>query len=237
MSAQNQQIKALKTLHGKIEALCQNTRIDSKNIDLIAVSKTFPPEHIIPLLQAGHKNFGENRVQEAQKKWTTLKQHYPDTCLHLIGPLQSNKVQEAVQLFDVIHTLDREKLAHKLAQEMQKQEKSCPLFIQINIGEEAQKSGLLPHEADDFIKLCKTHYRLTIWGLMCIPPIDAHPAPYFALLDKIATRNGLEKRSMGMSADYQIAIELGATHIRVGSAIFGERNSPHENTPPKNTSL
>lgn len=175
------------------------------------------------MLQLGHRVFGENRVQESQGKWPSLKQDFADTSLHLIGPLQTNKTREAVALFDCIETLDREKLARTLASETQSAGKSPELFVQVNTGNEAQKAGVQPGEADSFLKTCRLTYNLNIAGLMCIPPFDEEPTPHFSLLAEIAERNGLAKLSMGMSGDYEKAIELGATHVRVGSAIFGSR--------------
>jgi pyridoxal phosphate enzyme (YggS family) len=196
---------------------------DVSDITLIAVSKTFPAEDIAPLLRAGHRDFGENRVQEAKTKWPDLKAQYPDCRLHLIGPLQSNKAAEAVRLFDSIHTIDRPKLAQVVAEEMRKQQRQIELFIQVNTGEEAQKSGVLPAEADGFIRACREDFGLSIAGLMCLPPIEEEPSLHFALLAKIARRNGLSELSMGMSGDLEKAIALGATHVRVGTAIFGAR--------------
>lgn len=196
------------------------------DIILIAVSKTFGSEHIKPILEAGQEVFGENRVQEAKAKWPLLTASYPRTKLHLIGPLQSNKAAEAVGLFDVIHTVDRPKLATVLAAEIRKQNRLLELFIQVNTGEEPQKGGVTPSEADAFIGFCKQDLALPIMGLMCLPPMDEEPAMHFALLAKIAKRNNLLKLSMGMSTDLEKAIEFGATHVRVGSAIFGERTNP-----------
>lgn len=195
-----------------------------EDVTLIAVSKTFPAEAIVPVLDAGQRIFGENRVQEAKAKWPGLRQRYAGIELHLIGPLQSNKAKEAVALFDAIHTVDRPKIAEALAAEIVKQGRKPKLFIEVNTGGEPQKAGVLPEEADAFILKCRERYGLAIEGLMCIPPFDQPPAPHFALLAKIAARNRLEKLSMGMSADYPSAIALGATHVRVGSAIFGERD-------------
>lgn len=193
------------------------------DITLVAVSKTFAAEAIEPVLQLGHRVFGENRVQESMSKWPELKLAYPETSLHLIGPLQTNKASEAVDLFDVIETLDREKLARTLAKEIQSAGKALELFIQVNTGNEPQKAGIQPDEADEFLKLCTGTYDLTVTGMMCIPPFDEDPTPHFTLLADIAKRNGLAKLSMGMSGDFETAIELGATHVRVGSAIFGSR--------------
>jgi hypothetical protein len=193
------------------------------SVALVAVSKTFAASDIEPVLAAGQRIFGENRVQEAQGKWLALKQRWPDVELHLIGPLQSNKAREAVALFDVIHTVDRSSIATALAREIARQGRTPRLLIQVNTGEEAQKAGVAPLEADAFIARCRGEYGLAIEGLMCIPPLDQAPGPHFALLAKIARRNGLSVLSMGMSADFETAIELGATHVRLGTAIFGHR--------------
>ncbi|MEO5374432.1 MAG: YggS family pyridoxal phosphate-dependent enzyme [Alphaproteobacteria bacterium] len=193
------------------------------SVTLVAVSKTHEAERIRPVLASGHRDFGENRVQEALAKWPALKQDYPDVRLHLIGPLQTNKVREAVALFDVIESVDRPKLAAALAHEMARQTRRPPCLVQVNTGEEAQKAGIAPAEADAFIKACRDEYQLPIVGLMCVPPVDDEPSPHFALLREIARRNGLATLSMGMSGDFAIAIRLGATHVRVGTAIFGER--------------
>jgi pyridoxal phosphate enzyme (YggS family) len=195
-----------------------------EDVTLIAVSKTFPEKAILPVLEAGQRVFGENRVQEAKAKWPALRERYPDVELHLIGPLQSNKAKEAVALFDAIHTIDRPKIAETLASEIEKRGRKPKLFIEINTGGEAQKAGVLPDHADAFVSVCREQIGLSIGGLMCIPPFDEPPAPHFALLQKIAARNGLTRLSMGMSADYASAIAFGATHVRVGSAIFGERD-------------
>jgi pyridoxal phosphate enzyme (YggS family) len=192
-------------------------------VTLVAVAKTHPAEAVEAALAAGQTVFGENRVQEAQGKYPALRARHPDLKLHLIGPLQTNKVKEAVALFDVIETVDREKLARALAAEMPRQNRHPELFIQVNIGEEPQKAGIPPREADAFIAFCRDELGLAIAGLMCIPPAEAQPAPYFALLREIAGRNALPALSMGMSGDYEIAIRLGATLVRVGTAIFGIR--------------
>ncbi|WP_069298351.1 YggS family pyridoxal phosphate-dependent enzyme [Neptunicoccus sediminis] len=189
---------------------------------LIAVSKVQPDERVRAVLQAGHRLFGENKVQEAQGKWPGFREEFGAVEVHLIGPLQSNKVKPAVELFDAIHTLDRSKLARKIASEVQAQGKSPELFIQVNTGEEPQKAGVLPADADAFIAECRA-MDLTINGLMVIPPVDEEPALHFSLLRKIAERNGLTGLSMGMSSDFERAVALGATHVRVGSAIFGAR--------------
>ncbi len=194
-------------------------------VELIAVSKVQPPERVEAVLRTGHTVFGENRVQEAQAKWPTWKESFPDSKLHLLGPLQSNKVRVAMELFDVLHSLDRPKLAGALARLVQEMG-SCPeIFIQVNTGEEPQKAGVMPQEVDAFVAECRG-MDLPIAGLMCIPPVEEEPALHFALLAKMAERNGLSGLSMGMSADFETAIRLGATHVRVGSAIFGDRLKP-----------
>jgi pyridoxal phosphate enzyme (YggS family) len=195
------------------------------SVTLVAVSKTFPAEAIEPVLAAGHRVFGENYVQDAKAKWPELRQRYPDAQVHMIGPLQSNKAKEAVALFDVIETLDRASLARELQKEIQKAGGTrAPRFlVQVNTGAEPQKGGVLPEEADAFIRACRIDYGLDVEGVMCIPPADEPPAPHFALLTTIARRNGLKTVSMGMSADFPVAIAMGATHVRVGSAIFGAR--------------
>lgn len=192
-------------------------------MNLIAVSKTFEADTIRPVIDAGQRMFGENRVQEARGKWPALIADQPTIALHLIGPLQSNKAKEAVALFDAIHSVDRPSLCDALAREIKAQQKSPQLFVQINTGEEPQKAGIAPGEADHFLARCRDHWGLRISGLMCIPPVDEAPAPHFALTAKIAARNGLVQLSMGMSADFATAIQFGATHVRVGSAIFGHR--------------
>lgn len=197
------------------------------SVTLIAVSKTFDAEHIRPVLNAGQRVFGENKVQEGMRKWPELRSDYEGVELHLIGPLQSNKAKEAVQTFDVIHSVDRDKIAKALKAEMDKQGKHPRLYIQVNTGEEEQKAGIAPQDADAFIAKCREEYGLQIEGLMCIPPVEEAPGMHFALLEKIARRNGLDKLSMGMSADYEIAVQHNATHVRVGSAIFGERDYSH----------
>ena len=193
------------------------------DVTLVAVSKTHGPERVREVLEAGHRIFGENRVQEAQEKFPALKAEYPDLELHLIGPLQTNKARDAVALFDVIQSVDRERLAAVLAKEMERAGKRPACFIQVNTGEEAQKAGILPADLDAFVAACRDTHKLPVVGLMCIPPVDEEPALHFALLAKMAKRNGLEKISMGMSADYETAVRLGATHVRVGSALFGAR--------------
>jgi pyridoxal phosphate enzyme (YggS family) len=196
---------------------------DPQDVQLVCVTKTVPGERIRAVIGAGERVFGENRVQEAQGKWPALKADSSGLELHLIGPLQTNKAREAVALFDVIETLDRPSLAKTLAAEIQRAGRAPKLFVQVNTGAEPQKAGVLPQEADAFIRQCQGEFRLEPVGLMCIPPLDEQASPHFALLAKIAARNGLSQLSMGMSADYQLAIQLGATHVRIGSAIFGER--------------
>ena len=195
-------------------------------ITLVAVSKTHPVDRIATVLAAGHRVFGENRVQEAASKYPELKARHPDLALHLIGPLQTNKARDAVRLFDVIETLDRPKLARSLAREMDKQGRRPTCFVEVNTGEEPQKSGVLPGETDAFVALARDELGLPVAGLMCIPPFDEEPSPHFALLREIAKRNDLPCLSMGMSGDFEIAIRFGATHVRVGTAIFGPRNQP-----------
>ncbi len=192
-------------------------------VTLIAVTKVHGPERIEPALAAGHLHFGENRVQEAAAKWPALKEKYPGTVLHLIGPLQTNKARDAVALFDVIHSLDRPKLARKLKAEMDQAGRDLPCYIQVNTGEEEQKSGVLPAGADDLVALARDELGLTVAGLMCLPPADEEVSLHFALLREIARRNGLDGLSMGMSHDYEVAVAFGATAVRVGTAIFGER--------------
>ncbi|MEM9277537.1 MAG: YggS family pyridoxal phosphate-dependent enzyme [Pseudomonadota bacterium] len=196
---------------------------DQREPELITVSKTFTSEIIRPVLRAGARVFGENRVQEAQGKWPDLKEEFPDLELHLIGPLQSNKASDAVALFDCIQTVDREKIARVIAVEMQKQNRRPKLFLQVNTGSEPQKAGVLPEAAVEFCNWCQNDEKLEISGLMCIPPFDENPGPHFALLRKLAQECGVQNLSMGMSSDYLTATEFGATHVRVGSAIFGAR--------------
>jgi PLP dependent protein len=212
-------------VHAEIARACRDAGRDASEVTLVAVSKTFGAEAIEPVIAAGQRVFGENRVQEAKAKWPPLMAKHTGLSLHLIGPLQSNKAKEAVALFDAIHSVDRPSLCEALAKEIGKQNRQPLLFVEINTGAEAQKSGVLPHDADDFLKKCRESYGLTISGLMCIPPLDDAPGPHFALTAKIARRNGLKLLSMGMSADFVTAIQLGATHVRVGSAIFGERKT------------
>jgi pyridoxal phosphate enzyme (YggS family) len=213
----------LAAVEQEIARACGEARRERASVTLIAVSKTFDAGAITPVIGAGQRVFGENRVQEAKAKWPGLMADYPGIELHLIGPLQSNKAKEAVALFDAIHSVDRPSICQALAKEIESQKRRPQLFVQLNTGEEPQKAGVAPGDADAFIAACREKYGLSISGLMCIPPVDDAPAPHFALTAKIAARNGLTKLSMGMSADFPIAIQFGATHVRVGSAIFGHR--------------
>ncbi len=224
--SENDAVENLREVRDAIRRAASDYDRDPSDIVLVAVSKTFPAEAIEPVLATGQRVFGENYVQEAKAKWPELRRRYPDVELHMIGPLQSNKAREAVELFDVIHTLDRPSLAQALAKEIARQGKRPRLLVQVNTGEEPQKGGVIPAEADAFIEACRTTYGLEIEGLMCIPPAEDPPSPHFALLNAIAKRNGLSVLSMGMSADFDAAIQLGATHVRVGSAIFGTRSKP-----------
>jgi PLP dependent protein len=214
---------ALASVRGEIEAGCRAAGRDPATVTLVAISKTFPADAIEAVIAAGQTVFGENRVQEAKAKWPALKARHPGLSLHLVGPLQSNKVKDALALFDAIHSVDRPSLCEALAKEVAKQGRQPLLFVEVNTGAEAQKSGVLPEETDAFLARCRDVYGLRIEGLMCIPPFEEAPAPHFALLAKIAARNGLKCLSMGMSADFPRAIEFGATHVRVGTAIFGAR--------------
>ena len=213
----------LAAVEDEIARACRDANRERAEVTLIAVSKTFDRAAISPVIESGQRVFGENRVQEAKAKWPALIQAYPGLALHLIGPLQSNKAKDAVALFDAIHSVDRPSICQALAKEIESQKKRPLLFVQLNSGEEPQKAGVVPQEADAFIASCRDKYGLVISGLMCIPPVNEAPAPHFALTAKIAARNGLKLLSMGMSADFAIAIRFGATHIRVGSAIFGSR--------------
>ncbi|MGN6515096.1 MAG: YggS family pyridoxal phosphate-dependent enzyme [Rhizomicrobium sp.] len=213
----------LAAILARIDAARKKAVAPAPSTTLIAVTKTHDAGAIRPVLDAGHRVFGENRVQEAMAKWPALRRAYDGVELHLIGPLQSNKTREAVETFDAIHSLDRPKLAHALKAELQRQSRSPTLFIQVNTGEEPQKAGVAPNEARGFIALCRDELNLPVKGLMCIPPNGENPAPHFALLQKLARDNALPLLSMGMSEDFESAIKFGATHVRVGSAIFGER--------------
>jgi PLP dependent protein len=213
----------LTAVRREIAEACATAGRRPEAVTLVAVSKTFAAEAIVPVIAAGQRVFGENRVQEALAKWPPLRESHPGLELHLIGPLQSNKAREAVGLFNAIHSIDRPSVCRTVAKEIERQGRSPILFVEINTGAELQKAGVLPENADAFIAACRTEYGLAISGLMCIPPHDEAPAPHFALTAKIAARNGLPLLSMGMSADFAIAIRFGATHVRVGSAIFGHR--------------
>ena len=212
----------LAEVEANIARMCKPARRKSEDVTLIAVSKTHPPERIEPLLEAGHRVFGENRVQEAQAKWPALRDAYPDVELHLIGQLQSNKAEDAVEMFDIIHSLDRPSLLDALAKAMDKLDKRVPCFIQINIGDEEQKGGCPIAELPALLDKAR-EAGIPVAGLMCLPPADIEPAPFFALLYKLAKDNGLDGLSMGMSGDYETAVQLGATHVRVGTALFGAR--------------
>lgn len=214
---------ALIEVRNDIERACREASRDPASVTLIAVSKMFGADAIELVISAGQRHFGENRVQEAKTKWPPMQAKYPGLTLHMIGPLQSNKAKEAVALFDAIHSVDRDSLCEALGKEIAKQKRNPLLFIELNTGAEPQKAGVHPEDADAFIVRCRDTHGLTISGLMCIPPAEEAPAPHFALTAKIAARNGLKLLSMGMSADYATAIAFGATHVRVGSAIFGER--------------
>lgn len=213
----------LQQVLGELAAAAKEAGRAADSVSLVAVSKTHPAQAIRPVLESGQRVFGENRVQEAEDKWPGLKKEYPDVRLHLIGPLQTNKVRLALSLFDVIETVDRPKLARALARIMDETGLRSDVMIQVNTGEEEQKAGILPLDSDEFIALCRDELKLPVRGLMCIPPFDEEPSLHFALLAEIAARNGLSDLSMGMSADYPVAVRFGATHVRVGTAIFGKR--------------
>ncbi len=213
----------LAKVRDEIARACRDAHRDPSSVTLVAISKTFGPGAIEPVIASGQRVFGENRVQEAKAKWPALTAKHPGIELHLVGPLQSNKAREAVALFDAIHSVDRPSLCEALAKEIARQGKRPLLFVEVNTGSEPQKACVLPEDADAFLRACRETHGLAIAGLMCIPPANEPPAPHFALTAKIARRNGLELLSMGMSADFATAIALGATHVRVGSAIFGPR--------------
>jgi PLP dependent protein len=215
----------LSTVQRDIAAACAEAGRDPATVTLVAISKTFGSAAIEPVIAAGQRVFGENRVQEAKAKWPALRERYPDVALHLVGPLQSNKVREAVALFDAIHSLDRTSLAAALAKETERQRRQPLVFVEVNTGGEPQKAGVLPQDADAFVAACRATYGLKIAGLMCIPPYEEPAAPHFALLAQIAERNELNLLSMGMSADFGLAVRFGATHVRVGTAIFGRRSA------------
>jgi PLP dependent protein len=215
----------LAEIRARIDRAALDTGRDPSGICLVAISKVQPLGRIEAVLDAGHRVFGENRVQEAGAKWPAFRERYPGVELHLVGPLQTNKVRQALDLFDVIHSVDRDRLARKLAEGFAETGRQLPCFVQVNTGEEPQKAGCLPAEADAFVARCRDEYGLPLAGLMCLPPLEEEPSLHFALLRKIAGRNGLAGLSMGMSGDFERAIALGATHVRIGSAIFGERES------------
>jgi pyridoxal phosphate enzyme (YggS family) len=216
-------VQHLNAVRDAIAAAERESNPPAGSVTLVAVSKTFDAPDIRPVIAAGQTVFGENRVQEAQAKWPALREEFPGIELHLIGPLQSNKAKEAVALFDVIETVDREKIAAELAREMKRQDRAPKLYVQVNTGLEPQKAGIAPREAAAFVKRCREAHGLAVEGLMCIPPADENPGPHFALLEKLAGEAGVEKLSMGMSGDYALAVRFGATSVRVGSAIFGGR--------------
>lgn len=216
-------VQQLETVKARIAAAEREAGRAAGAVTLVAVSKTFDADAIRPVLAAGQRVFGENRVQEAQGKWPTLRQEFPGIELHLIGPLQSNKAKEAVALFDAIETVDREKIAAELAKEIARQGRAPSLYVQVNTGSEPQKAGIEPKEAVAFVDRCRDVHGLAIEGLMCIPPADENPGPHFALLEKLAREAGIGKLSMGMSGDYELAVAFGASSVRVGSAIFGHR--------------
>jgi pyridoxal phosphate enzyme (YggS family) len=216
-------VERLAQVKDNIDRAMQVAGREAGSVVLVAVSKTFAADDIRPVIEAGQRVFGENRVQEAQGKWPALRQEFPDLELHLIGPLQSNKAKEAVALFDVIETVDREKIAAELAKEIARQGRAPRLYVQVNTGSEPQKAGIEPKEAVAFVNRCREVHGLAIEGLMCIPPADENPGPHFALLEKLAREAGVDKLSMGMSGDYELAVAFGATSVRGGSAIFGGR--------------
>lgn len=219
----NGAVEQLGIVREQIAAAEREAKRPAGSAMLVAVSKTFDADAIRPVISAGQRSFGENRVQEAQGKWPALKAEFPDIELHLIGPLQSNKAKEAIALFDVIETVDREKIAAELAREIAKQGRKPKLYVQVNTGSEPQKAGIEPREATAFVSRCRETHGLAIDGLMCIPPADENPGPHFALLGRLAREAGVERLSMGMSGDFEIAVAFGATSVRVGSAIFGTR--------------
>lgn len=216
----------LETVTAQVAAAAREADRDPASVRLVAVCKTKPAAAIARAIAAGQRVFGENRIQEAEAKWPALRADFPDAELHLIGPLQTNKARKALELFDVIETVDRPKLARTLAKEMEKTDRRPDCFVQVNTGSEPQKAGVLPTECDDFLRQCIEGLGLPVVGLMCIPPVAEEPSPHFALLREIARRHGLRGLSMGMSADYPVAIAFGATHVRVGTAIFGSRDYP-----------
>jgi PLP dependent protein len=220
-------VHGLAGVRADIASACRDAGRDVSSVTLVAISKTFAADAIEPVIVAGQRVFGENRVQEAKAKWPALAARHPGLELHLVGALQSNKAKDAVALFDAIHSVDRASLAEALGKEIAKQARRPTLFVEINTGAEPQKAGVLPQDTDAFLAACRDRYGLTISGLMCIPPHGEAPAPHFALTAKIARRNGLALLSMGMSADFPVAIAFGATHVRVGTAIFGSRTAAY----------
>ena len=223
MGASKETLERFNNLLSSIAAACSFAGRAMEGVDLIAVSKTYGADYILPVLEAGHRAFGENRVQEAKEKWPALKQNFDDTKLHLIGPLQTNKVKDALELFDVIQTLDREKLARAFVKAREQGARLPDFYVQINTGLEPQKAGLFPDVVDDFLDMCRADYKLNVVGLMCIPPAGELAGDHFDMLAEIAQRNSLKQLSMGMSGDFETAIAHGATAVRVGSAIFGSR--------------
>lgn len=216
-------VRNLSDILARIDAARKAALVPAPATTLVAITKSVDSEHVAPVLAAGHRVFGENRVQEAKAKWPELKSSWPGVELHLVGPLQTNKVRDAVGLFDAIHSLDRTRLAEALRAEFDSSGRAPLLFIQVNTGEEPQKAGVRPHDVPPFIDFCRGKLGLPLFGLMCIPPVNEPPSPHFALLAKLARAHGLSGLSMGMSADFETAIRFGATHVRVGTAIFGER--------------
>ncbi len=216
--------RLLEEVQANIAKTCKIARRETGDVTLVAISKMHPADAVTPLLDAGHRCFGENRVQEAQDKWPGLRDRYEGVDLHLVGQLQSNKADDAVELFDAIHSLDRSSLVKALAKAMDKADRRVPCFVQVNIGAEEQKGGCPIADVPQLLEQARDA-DIPLAGLMCVPPLDIEPAPFFALLDKLARDNGLEGRSMGMSGDYETAIMLGATHVRVGTALFGDRGS------------
>lgn len=216
-------VAALRAIRDRMALAARAAGREPGSVALVAVSKTYGEAEILPVIEAGQRVFGENRVQEAKSKWPALRTRFPDLKVHLVGPLQSNKAKEAVALFDAIHSIDRPKIAEAIAEEMRKQSRRLELFVQVNTGEEPQKAGIAPREIAAFLTICREELQLPITGLMCIPPVDEEPALHFALLAKLAAESGLGGLSMGMSDDFETAIAFGATHVRVGSAIFGAR--------------
>jgi PLP dependent protein len=213
----------LAAVRARIAAAALAAGRPAESVTLVAVAKTHPADLVRRALAAGHRVFGENRVQEAEAKWPPLKREFPDLVLHLIGPLQRNKVRRAVRLFDVIETIDRTELAHAIAAAARDDGRCPQVFVQVNTGEEPQKAGVMPEETDALVRACRDEFGLPLRGLMCIPPLDEEPSLHFGLLREIARRNQLSELSMGMTADFEVAVRFGATHVRIGTAIFGAR--------------